>query len=290
MKIIVTGSNGFDGQHLIELLKKDSRNRIFPLDLKQADITKYSQVKDYLSKIQPDQVYHLAGFASGAGKDKDLIFKINVDGTSNILKALKEVEKPVKVLLASTAYVYGNTPTCVTEAGIIDAKSFYDKSKIEMEKQALKYLGGNIEIVITRATNHTGPGQKLGFATPDFCYQITKAKSGEEILIGNLEAKRDLFDVRDCVKAYELVMQKGKSGEIYNIGTGKTVKIKEVLETLVRISRKKLTYKIDPNRMRPSDIKKNCVNSNKVRKLGWQPKITFEKTLKDTYKYYNLHK
>ncbi|KKQ17960.1 MAG: Polysaccharide biosynthesis protein [Berkelbacteria bacterium GW2011_GWA1_36_9] len=288
MKIIVTGSNGFVGKHLIELLKKNKENIIFPLDFKQADITKYAEVKAYLEKIKPDQVYHLAGFASGAGKDKDLIFKVNIEGTLNILKALKVIGKPVRILLASTAYVYGNTPVCVKEDGKIDTKSFYDQSKIKMEEEGLKYQNGKIKIVITRASNHTGPGQKLGFAVPDFCSQITKAKDDAEIIIGNLSAQRDLFDVRDCVRAYELIMRKGMSGEIYNIGTGKTIEVKKILEMLIKISSKNISYKIDSKKMRPSDIEKNCVDSSKVSVLGWAPKIALEKTLRDTYNYFEI--
>lgn len=290
MKILITGHDGFVGQYLVKLLKRDSRNRVYGLDRKQADITNFSQVEKYLLKIKPDRVYHLAGFASGAGKDRDLIFRVNVQGTLNILKTIKDIGKPIKILLASTAYVYGNISKCANENSIIDAKSFYDQSKIKMEQEALKYISGNIEIVITRASNHTGPGQKPGFVVPDFCSQIAKSKTGEEILVGNLAAKRDFFDVRDCVRAYKLVMQDGKSGQIYNIGTGKTVSIKEILEKLIKISGKKLSYKIDPQRMRPSEIKKNCVNSTKIKKLGWQPKIGLEKTLKDTYRYWGIGK
>ena len=286
MRIIVTGSSGFVGQHLTELLKKDSNVKVFPLDLKQADITKYSEVKKYLEKIKPDQVYHLAGFASSAGKDKELIFKVNVQGTINILKALKELKKPVKVLLASTAYVYANTPKCATEKTKTVGNSFYDKSKIEMEKEALKYQSDNIQIVITRASNHTGPGQKLGFVVPDFCEQIVKTKSGGTIMVGSLEAYRDFFDVRDCVRAYKIVMTKGESGEIYNIGTGKVIQIKKILAMLIKISKKKIRTKPDPDRMRPSDISKNCVDYSKLKKLGWKPSISLEKTLKDTYNFY----
>lgn len=286
MKIVVTGSDGFVGKHLVKLLKKEKKNKIFGLDRVQADITDYEQVKKYLGKIKPDQIYHLAGFASGAGKDRDLIFRVNVDGTINILKALKEIGRSTRVLLASTAYVYGHTPKCATEKFPINAKSFYDQSKIKMEREALKYQYTNIEIVITRASNHTGPGQKIGFVVPDFCLQIAKAKSGEEIMVGNLSAKRDLFDVRDCVRAYKIVMNKGVSGEIYNIGTAKVVSIKEILEKLITISGKKISYKFDPERMRPSDIKKNCVNFSKVKKLGWQPSINLDKILKDMIKYW----
>jgi GDP-4-dehydro-6-deoxy-D-mannose reductase len=283
-KIIVTGSDGFVGKHLIELLKKSKKDRIFGLDKSQADITKYPQVKKYLAKIKPDQVYHLAGFASGAGKDKDLIFKVNVQGTINILKALKEINRPVKILLASTAYVYGNTPKCALDNSKTDPKSFYDKSKISMEKEAKKYLKGNIQIVISRATNHIGPGQKLGFVVPDFCNQIISAKN--QCLVGNLSAKRDIFDVRDCVKAYKLIMAKGNSSEIYNIGTGKVISIKEILKKLIKISGKKLSYRIDPKLRRPSDIAQNCVNPAKIKKLGWRPKISLGKSLKDAYQYY----
>lgn len=293
-KIIVTGSHGFVGQYLVKLLKSSSKDKIYGLDRDEADITDYKSVKKYLDKIKPNQIYHLAGFASGAGKDKKLIFKVNVDGTINILKALKELKKPVKVLLASTAYIYGNTNSCASEKTKTDAKSFYDQSKLEMEKVAKKYqnacLKANIDIVITRATNHTGPGQKPGFAVPDFCQQIVSAKSGAfrhaSILVGNLDAKRDLFDVRDCVKAYRLVMKKGVSGEIYNIGPGKPVTMKEVLQKLIKISGKKISYSIDHEKKRPSDIRKNCVNSSKIKKLGWQPKIKLDKTLKDCYKYF----
>lgn len=311
-KVIVTGSSGFVGKHLIELLKRDKRVRVFPLDFKQADITDYSQVKKYLTKIRPDQVYHLAGFASGAGKNKELIFKVNVDGTLNILKALKNIGKPVKILLASTAYVYGNTARCASEKSPIDAKSFYDKSKIEMEQKVLanysssgakrsrevaadssryaRTVTNNLQIVITRASNHTGLGQRLGFVVPDFCEQIAKAKDGDIISVGNLSAKRDFFDVRDCIRAYKIVMQKGQSGEVYNIGTGRAISIKEILEKLIKISGKKISYKIDPKRMRASDIAKNCVDASKVKKLGWEARIPLEKTFIDTYNFFKRYR
>ncbi len=299
MKIIVTGADGFVGKYLVELLKKSNPpaggDKVFGLDKNQADITNYESVKKYLEKIKPDQVYHLAGFASGAGKDKKLIFDVNVNGTINILKALKEIGKPVKVLLASTAYVYGNTPKCASENSKVNAKSFYDQSKLKMEKEALRLCSGqagskNIKIVITRASNHTGPGQKMGFVVRDFSSQIADAKKSDVIGVGNLDVERDLFDVRDCVRAYKIVMEKGKSGEIYNIGTGKTISIKDVLAKLIKISGKKITYKIDPKKIRPSDIQKNCVNAAKIKKLGWEPKISLEKTLKDTYNFYRNNK
>lgn len=285
-KIIVTGADGFVGRHLVNLLKENPDNEVISLDRNQADITDLVSLNKFIRSHQPDQVYHLAGFASGAGKDKDLIFKVNIDGTLNILKALQALEKPVKILLASTAYVYGNTPTCADEKITANAKSFYDQSKIKMEEEAAKYQGEKLQIVITRASNHSGPGQKLGFVIPDFCEQIIKADNNGTIQVGNLDALRDIFDVRDCVRAYEIVMNEGQSGEIYNIGTGETISIKEILEKLIQISNKSIQYQIDPARMRPSDIVKNCVNANKIKELGWQPQISLEKTLLDTYDYY----
>lgn len=286
MKIIVTGADGFVGKYLVEQLKKTKGNVVIGLDRNQADITNFKSVKKFIVKHQPDQIYHLAGFASGAGKDKELIFKVNVDGTLNILKSLKDLKKPVKVLLASTAYVYGNTPKCANEKTEPSAMSLYDKSKLEMEKKSSKYGNKNIDIIITRASNHIGPYQKPGFVVPDFCLQIAKAKQNSIITVGNLDAQRDIFDVRDCVKAYELIMNKGKSGQIYNIGTGKTITIKEILNKIIKISKKKITFEYDPDKMRPSDISKNCVNNSKLMKLGWKPKISLDKSLKDTYMSY----
>ena len=284
MRIIVTGADGFVGKYLVDLLKKDPSNDVIGLDRTQADITDFNQVNEFIKKENPDQVYHLAGFASGAGKDEDLITKVNVEGTKNILEALKALNKPVRILLASTGYVYGNTTTCATEDSNIDAKSFYDRSKIQMEEMSKEYLSDNLQIVITRASNHTGPGQRPGFVVPDFCEQIAKGADNGEIAVGNLEAKRDLFDVRDCVKAYEIVMSKGTSGEVYNVGTGCAISIREVLDKIIQISGKKITTKDNPDKMRPSDIPQNCVDSLKVQALGWKPEIKLDRTLEETYK------
>jgi GDP-4-dehydro-6-deoxy-D-mannose reductase len=304
MKILVTGSNGFVGQHLVELLKRETRDEIIGLDRNNADITNYDQVLSFIQKIRPDQIYHLAGFASGAGKDKELIFNVNVLGTENILRALRETQSHigsdtnmVRILLASTAYVYGNTEVCAREDYRTDAKSFYDQSKLEMEKLASKYLSSKLQVLITRATNHTGPGQKSGFVVPDLCQEIVNAgnysssvarssrpiASNNIIKVGNLDAKRDLFDVRDCVRAYKIVMDKGEPGEIYNIGTGRAVSVKEILDKLIKISGKNINYKIDPARKRVSDIANNCVDSSKIMHLGWKPEIPLDRTLTESY-------
>lgn len=304
MNILITGISGFVGEYLAQELIKYTKNaqvfgidqnnksfKLFPklnnnIRISSCDITDANKLEKIIKKIKPDQVYHLAGFASGAGKDKKLIFNVNVHGTINLLKALKNTNKKIKIMLASTAYVYGNTKVCAYENSKINAKSFYDQSKIEMEKQAQKYQSKKLQIVISRATNHTGPGQSLGFVVPDLASQIAKAENNNTIFVGNLVTQRDLFDVRDCVYAYRLIMQKGKSGEIYNIGMAQAVSIKTIFEKLIEISAKKISYKIDPKRQRPSDIAKNCVNHKKIKLLGWQPKINLNKTLKDTYNYW----
>lgn len=303
MNILITGISGFVGEYLAqEIVSHAKRAQVFGIDrstrgfkifpklfkkikILQCDITNSIDVKRAIEEVNPDQIYHLAGFASGAGKDKKLIFNVNVNGTINLLKSLQKINKKVKILLSSTAYVYGNTLKCANENSKIDAKSFYDQSKIEMEKKSKKFQSKNLQIIIARPTNHIGAGQKLGFVVPDFMNQIINAKNNGKILVGNLKAQRDFFDVRDCVLAYRIIMKKGKVGEIYNIGTGKTIFIKEILEKLIKISGKKITHKSNPKRMRPSDIAINCVNPSKLKRLGWQPKIGIDKSLRDVYRF-----
>lgn len=304
MKVLITGISGFVGEYLAEKISdNNSSDQIFGLErnvrqfeifpelnkkvkIFPADITNEKEIKNIIQEILPDQVYHLAGFASASGKDEDLINKVNVIGTNNLIKALGKINKKVKVLLVSTAYVYGNTPKPAKETDKIKPFGFYAVSKAEMEKQALEQKDNNLEIVISRAVNHSGPGQRLGFVIPDFVSQIIEAQKGSEIRVGNLEAKRDFLDVKDVVNAYTLLMNKGKSSQIYNISSGKTTSIKDLLKKIIDISKKEIKIIIDPEKIRKVDIKVNCLDSSKLRKMGWKSMIRLEDTLENVLKYY----
>jgi len=296
MNILITGISGFVGEYLAEFISRNNpKAKIFGLErnirtfslfprlnqkvkIFSCDITDYNSVFSAISKIKPDEIYHLAGFVSASGKDKSLINKINVAGTINILSSASKVNNQARILLVSSSYVYSNIAKPARETDKLDPHSFYAKSKLEMEKKALKMFK-NLKITIVRPVNHSGPGQRLGFVVPDFASQIVQNKN-KEILVGNLEAERELLDVQDVVSAYYIVMQKGKSGEIYNISREKTLSMRKLLEKIIKLSKRKITIVSDKDKIKPVDIKINSLNSAKIRKLGWKPKIKLDDTLK----------
>jgi len=286
-KILITGHRGFVGKYLFDFLAKKS-HKIFGLDLPQCDITKAKQVEEKILKIAPDQIYHLAGFAKTTGR-RNLTFKVNVDGTLNILNAAKKLGKGVRILLASSGMVYGNCHKAALETDPIKPIGDYAESKAQMEKRALNFKDKNLDSVIARAFNHTGPGQKLGFVVPDFACQIArieKSKLATTMKVGDLTAKRDFLDVREVVLAYKKIMEKGKLS-LYNIATAKPHSIEQILKILLSFSKVKIDIQIDKSKLRPSDVQKSTGSIAKIKKeLGWQPKIPLAKTLKDTMNFW----
>ena len=313
MRVLITGISGFAGSFLAEHLlnnkddvqiagtiysKNDLKNIEHlkdNLDLFECDIRDYKRVNEIISKCKPDQIYHLAGIAETTEKDKQKLFDINVKGTLNILESCKNIKHNFKVLLISTGYVYGSLKDDqdpgFTESSKIKPIGMYAESKYKMEEETKKYLNlKNIEIIVSRSFNHTGPRQTTGFVIPAFCEQIAKIeKEGLDsvISVGNLETIRDFTDVRDIAKAYVLLMKKGKAGETYNIASGKGHAIQEALDKILTLSNKEIKIEKDSNRIRKSDLEISIGSYNKINKLcGWKPEIKIDQTLKDTLNYW----
>lgn len=312
-KILITGISGFAGSFLAEYLLNLSDAKIFgifvnekelkniqhiknKIKLFKVDITSLNQIQNIILKIKPDQIFHLAALASAQEQDRKKVFGVNVQGTLNLLESCKVLSK-VKILLVSTGYVYGSNRKDgqgriipFTEKNPPRPLGIYAESKYEMEQKARNFLKyKNLEIIIARAFSHTGPRQTPQFVIPAFCQQIAQIESGikKEILIGNIDVIRDFSDVRDVVLAYHLLINKGKSGEIYNIASGKGYKIKDVLHQLLTLSQKKITIKRDPKRLRKVEIEISVGSFKKLNFLtGWQPKINLNKTLVDTLNYW----
>jgi len=298
LKILVTGGAGFAGQWLLAYLKeKQPKADLYNLDRAPAkiatsilcDLLDLKKINNIVTEIAPDQVYHLAAFASAASLEYDLIFKVNVGATENILKALAQTGKKVKILLISSLYVYGTVPVPAKETNPLDPHGVYAQSKAEMEKLAQKYGSNRLQIVIVRPANHTGPGQRLGFVIPDFAYQIAQieAKGQKPVLkVGNLSPRRDFLDVRDVVSAYHLLMKKGPSGEVYNIATGHPYTIEEILNKLLALAKVKIKIVSDKSKLRKVDLPLSSGNPTKIKKIGWQQKIGLDQTLKDVLNYF----
>ena len=289
MNILVTGSSGFVGRHLVNHLKK--RHQIIPLDV---DFLNATAVETALAGINPDGVIHLAAIAAVGESltSPTKILRNNIFAQLNLLEALKRKKSSARILIIGSADEYGQTSDKpIDESFPLLPTSPYAVSKIAQDYLGLEYhLAYGMNIIRVRPFNHIGEGQSLGFVVPDFTKQIvdieTSGKSGN-ILVGNLNAQRDFTDVLDMVDAYELALAKGKPGDVYNLGSGKSVVIKELLNVLISLSPAKITIKTDTSRLRPADQPKLVCNPEKFHLLtGWEAKIPLETTLKRVLEYF----
>lgn len=312
-KILITGITGFVGSHLTEYLLKHSSNiQLFgttrslidrsdktfaQVKLLHAELTNQKDVSNIIETVRPDEVYHLAALSSPAESFKSPTETItnNVSAQVNLFEALRVHDLlSTKVIIITSSDMYGlvkpkDIP--IDEETSFNPNSPYAVSKITQDYLAFQYhLSYKMPIIRVRPFAHVGPKQNDKFVIASFAKQIASIEKGiqEPILkVGNLEAKRDFTDVRDMVKAYTLLMKKGVPGEAYNIGSGKSRKIIEVLNKLLTLSSTQITTSVDAERMRPSDIPELCCNYDKMHKLtGWKPEIPFDKTLEDILNYW----
>lgn len=262
------------------------------LNIFKCDIQDASRVAVVISKIKPDWVYHLAALSSAAEEDRHKVFSVNVWGTKNILRSCAKLKKKVRVLLPSTGYVYGSGDfkKPFSEESPVTPIGVYAESKFAMEKEAKEFFGSNLEIIIIRAFNHTGPKQSPGFVVPAIACQIAEIEQRKKepvVYVGNLDAIRDFTDVRDVVRAYVLALIMCKPYEIYNIASGKGFSIREIVFKLLTLSKKKIKIKQDIQRQRTSEIPVSIGNFKKFHQAtSWRPEISLDKTLEDTLEYW----
>lgn len=313
-KILITGITGFAGSFLAEHLLANSAGEIIgtynsdnglknvltikdQLRLIKVDLTQQEAVESLITQTKPDEVYHLAAMASVGASFQNPVatFHNNIDAELFLLEALKKEQLfDTRVLIISSSEVYGYIQPHMlplAETAALRPGNPYAVSKIAQEFLGLQYaLSYKMPVIRVRAFNHIGPRQMAGFVVADFASQIAQIEKGEKdpvILVGNLEAKRDFTDVRDMVKAYALLMERGEIGEVYNIGSGISHRIQDVLDMLIALSTKQITKQIDTTKLRPSDVPEVVADNAKVFHLtGWQSAIAFGETLKDTLDYW----
>lgn len=289
MNIVITGGNGFVGKYLEEELKKNWNGVVIHIwDLPEVNITKPENYRERLKDLQPEWLAHLAAISSVplATKDPALAFRVNVEASQNILQAIEELSPTTKVLAISTADIYGqSSATPLPELSLAEAhpQNPYAQSKWEMEKMIKEKYSSRV--IRVRPFPHIGSGQSLGFVTADFASQIAAIEQGQQkpvMKVGSLEARRDFTDVRDVIRAYRLLMEKGKLGEVYHVASGKAVSIQEILDQLLAMSTIEVKVEQDPERLRPHDVAGLVGDATKLRTAtGWQPQIPLTQTLKD---------
>lgn len=296
MRALVTGINGFVGRYLEQELLNNGFEVFGILQEKpikkthfQGDILDKDFLIRTLLQIKPDVVFHLAGFTSvkSSWESADLAMKVNQGGTEILYSAIAEANSRAKVVITSSADVYGNpTHVPIQETDPTLPTSPYAKSKLAQEEVAKKHKDITI---ICRSFPHTGPAQTPTFVIPSFAMQIAAIEKKQQatLSVGNLEAKRDFLDVRDVVRAYRFLGESSLWGNTYNICSGVAYSIKEILDMLMSFSTIDITIVEDPSRLRPSDIPILLGDNTKItRSLPWSPEIPIEQTLKDTLAYW----
>jgi len=291
MRAAVTGSSGFVGRHLVPYLR-GLGDEVVTLDRSgepPVDVTDTHRVREVLHRARPDAVYHLAGL-SHIGESWDApetVFRVNAEGTLSVLRACADAGVE-RVLVAGSADEYGvvaleDLP--ITEEAPIRPITPYGASKAAADILALQSFAGNgLGTLRVRAFNHTGPGQVSTMLVPGLAARIAAAeREGQHLIrVGNLDAVRDLTDVRDVVRAYRLLVERGTPGDTYNVCSGRGVRVRDIAEALLAMSDAPLELVVDPDLVRPVEVPQLVGSPAKLcAETGWQPEIPLDQTLRD---------
>ena len=293
MRVLVTGSKGFVGHWLIAHLEEQG-DEVIGLDA-EVDITGPAALREVVVTAAPEAICHLAALASvgaswGASEET---YRVNTVGTANVLDAALACGERPRVLLVSSSEVYGRVSPAdlpLTEEQPFAPVSPYAASKAAAEMIGLQaWLGAGLEVVRARPFNHTGPGQRHDFVVPALAEQIAHAilSGAEQLSTGNLDARRDISDVRDVVRAYRMLLVGGEPGAVYNVCRGEAVSIREVAERLLAIAGVDLPIVVDPARVRPVEIPELRGDRARIGSaVGWEPVFDLDRTLTDVLAYW----
>jgi GDP-4-dehydro-6-deoxy-D-mannose reductase len=308
---LVTGIDGFAGSHLADLLirrghnvhgtirrsQPDPRAELAPLvTTHQIDLLDRPMVEALVREVEPQSVFHLAAMSSPAASWEDPVGTItnNAGAEANLLAALVQLAPMPRVLVAGSSDEYGRP---VGRARRLDEDTPlrpvtpYGVSKVTQDLLALQYhLSHQLPAIRVRPFNHAGPRQAPHFAIASFAQQIARIELGTQpptLKVGNLEARRDFTDVRDVARAYLMAVDKGRPGEVYNIGSGRAPRLKVVLSMLLKMTRARIALEADSSRKRAAEAEVYICDARRFQRLtGWRPQISLERMLRDTLGYW----
>jgi GDP-4-dehydro-6-deoxy-D-mannose reductase len=298
---LVTGAAGFAGSHLLDRLADhaplvawcrpggrcpdESRH----LDWHAVDLLDAESVRVNLETIAPARIYHLAGAAHVDSSWASVVphLRTNVLGTHHLLEAVRASRRPCRVLVVSSAQIYQRSDDPIGEDAPLVPNNPYGLSKLAQDQLALAAVRDDgLDVVIARPFNHAGPRQSPAFAVASFARQIARIEAGldpPELRVGNLDARRDVTDVRDVVDAYVRLMEGAPAGRPYNICSGRAWRIGDLLDELRQLARTPVAIEVDESRLRPLDIPVIQGDATRLHAdLDWWPRIPVEQTLQDT--------
>jgi len=314
MKYLLTGFSGFVSRHFLAFLdQQDSGAQVLGVDVndpdfdvrtfknlkcsfRQIDLLNRDEVSNIISQFQPDFILHLASFSSVAFSWKNPVesFANNTNIFLNLLEKVRTMNLNCRILSVGSSEEYGNVKVKdvpLSENTRLNPVSPYAVARVSQELLTKVYVESyGLDIVMTRSFNHIGPGQKDIFVVSSFARQMVemkKSKAAGELITGDLSIVRDFLDVRDVVKAYFLLLQKGRTGEIYNVCSGVGNTLEQVIDKLAVQLGVKYTLKTNKELLRPNDNKIIIGDNSKlVNETGWQSSFTLEQSLKDIGEYW----
>ncbi len=308
MRVLITGITGFAGSHLADLcLTKKGvelygivrwRSRTENIEhiwdrvkLIECDLRDATSTRDAIEEIRPDYIFHLAAqsFVPTSWNAPTESLVTNIVGQLNVFEAVRKIKLGCRIQIACSSEEYGMVypdEVPIRETNPLRPLSPYAVSKVGQDMLAYQYfMSYRTDVVRTRGFNHTGPRRPAIFVCSDFAKQIVDIERGVRepvIRVGNLDARRDFTDVRDIARGYWLALEKGKSGEVYNLCSGTSYRIGEILEMLLSLAGVRADVKQDAARLRPSDVPHLEGANDKFRAdTGWKLDISFEQTLRD---------
>ena len=311
MKALITGISGFVGSHLAEYLLTDvgwqvagtvfgpinniaewrDRLELYPAELSRLEVMTF-----ILEEAQPDVIFHLAAqpLVSASRRDPWGTLETNIRLQLNVLEGVARVNPKCRVLVVGSSEEYGliepqDLP--VDEDTPLRPLSTYATSKVAQDLLGLQYfLTHGLHVVRVRPFNHIGPRQRLGFVVPDFASQIAAIELGLQppvLEVGDLTPRRDFSDVRDVVRAYVMLITQGQPGQVYNVGSGESHSVGEVLDVLLSFSQATIEVRQDPERLRPAEVTDVVCDAGRIHKrTGWRTTISLEQSLQDVLTYW----
>ena len=311
MRSLITGVGGFAGSHLADILLATGERggEVWGCDLTAArrsylsshvhliaaDLRDPQAAHDVVAQAQPDRIYHLAGqaFVGDSWAHPWDTLETNLRAQVNLLEAVVASKQQPGILVVGSADEYGRTGNAgqpIDETLPLRPDSPYSVSKVAQDMLGLQYfLSYALPIVRVRPFNHIGPRQNQKFVAAAIASQVAAIEAGQQppvIQVGNLDARRDFTDVRDMMRAYALLLERGQPGEVYNIGTGTSHRIQELLDVLLSLARVPIRVETDPARLRLNDVPDLVCDAGRLRAVtGWQPRYTLEQTLRDLLDY-----